>query len=308
MSHPQTLRLLHSPPQNGNIVPLTFLDWNNVPNDIVDAIWKDVKDNLNICPEEYKPICMKNYNNKWKDHKNKIKAKYFKPRSSDPNLKDDVPLHIVPRQWEELVEYWHTSDAEKIATRNAKNRQAHGIAYTTGRTTFAQIWHEMTNKGESTDKMNVWLMTRRADDTEDEFNRQLSMLPENCRTLEARNAIFHESTPQPSTIVQITQQVRVELRDELREELRAKFSTHLQQMRAEMMAFVSQGASVDPNRQVPDASSGHRAFKKSAEDENPYTPLPEDQQHTRCLKKQIEPGFFATSALLSQKIGELVEK
>ncbi|KAL7161170.1 hypothetical protein ACSBR2_041766 [Camellia fascicularis] len=85
------------------------------------------------------------------------------------------------------------------------------------------------------------------------------------------------STPQPSTIDQITQQVRAELRDELREELRAEFSTHLQQMRAEMMALVSQGASVDPNRQVPDASSGHRAFRESAEDENPCTPPPEDQ-------------------------------
>ncbi|KAL7263889.1 hypothetical protein ACSBR1_001942 [Camellia fascicularis] len=88
----------------------------------------------------------------------------------------------------------------------------------------------------------------------------------------------HKSTLQPSTIDQITQQVRAELRDELREELRAEFSTHLQQMRAEMMALVSQGARVDPNRQVPDVSSGHRAFRESAEDENPYTPPPEDQQ------------------------------
>lgn len=211
------------------------------------------------------------------------------------------------------MEYWRNSDAEKIASRNAKNRRAHGIAHTTGRTTFSQIRHEMTSKGESTDKMNVWLMTRRVDDPEviqtlDEFNRQLSMLPEDGQTLEARNAIFHElighdghgycrtygrivprravykdsagpsqSTPQPSTIDQITQQVRAELRDELREELRAEFSTHLEQMRAEMMALVSQGASVDPNRQVPDASSGHRAFRESAEDENPYTPPPEDQ-------------------------------
>ena len=55
---------------------------------------------------------MKSCNNIWKDHKNKIKSKYFKPRSSDPNLKDDVPLHIVPSQWEELVEYWRTFDVE----------------------------------------------------------------------------------------------------------------------------------------------------------------------------------------------------
>ncbi|THG22276.1 hypothetical protein TEA_017588 [Camellia sinensis var. sinensis] len=276
--------------RNGNIVPLTFVDWNSVPDDIVDAIWKDVKDNLNICPEEYKPICMRNCNSIWKDYKNKIKTKYFRPRSSDPNMKDDVPLHI------------------KIASRNANNRRAHSIAHTTGRTTFSQIRHEMTSKGESTDKMNVWLMTRRVDDPEDEFNRQLSMLSEDGRTLEAKNAIFHElighdghgycrtygrivprravhkdgagpsqSTPQPSTIDQITQKVRAELRDELREELRVEFSTHLQQMRAEMMALVSQGASVDPNRQVPDASSGHWAFREFARDENPYTPPPEDQ-------------------------------
>ncbi|KAL7187164.1 hypothetical protein ACSBR1_037268 [Camellia fascicularis] len=254
--------------------------------------------------EEYKPICMKNCNSIWKDHKNKLKA----------------------NQWEQLVEYWRTSDAEKIASRNAKNRRAHGIAHTTGRTTFSQIQHEMTSKGESTDKMNVWLMTRRVDDPEDEFNRQLSMLPEDGRTLEARNAIFHElighdghgycrtyerivprravykdgvgpsqSTPQPSTIDQITQQVRAELRDELREELRAEFSIHLQQMRAEMMALVSQGASVDPNRQVPDASSGHRAFRESAEDENPYTPPPEDQM--RCNLQDIDTSVLYRSVI-----------
>ncbi|CAL5341155.1 unnamed protein product [Camellia sinensis] len=79
---------------------------------------------------------MKTCNSIWKDHKNKIETKYFKARSSDPNLKDDVPLHIVSSQWKELVKYWHTSDVE------------------------------MTSKRESTDKMNVWLMTRRANDPE----------------------------------------------------------------------------------------------------------------------------------------------
>ncbi|KAL7222123.1 hypothetical protein ACSBR1_023935 [Camellia fascicularis] len=122
---------------------------------------------------------------------------------------------------------------------------------------------------------------------QDEFDRQLSMLPEDSRTIEARNAIFHElighdghgycrtygrivarsaSTPQPSTIIQITQQVRAELKDELRKELReemqAEFSTRLQKIRAKMMA------------NVLDASSGHRVFGDSVGDETPYTPPP----------------------------------
>ncbi|THG08410.1 hypothetical protein TEA_015068 [Camellia sinensis var. sinensis] len=230
--------------RNGNIVPLTFLDWNNVPDDIVDAIWKDLRmpvpegmvtdplinvksrildqgkldskrahfcafaslvhkvidplyklaplqfpiqlrltiryalgDNLNICPEEYKPICMNSCNSIWKNHKNKIKVKYFKLKSSDPNLKDDVPLHIVPSQnaiFHELV-----------------GHDGHGYCRTYGRTVPQRVVYK-DGIGPS------------------------------------------QSKPQPSTIVQITQQ-------------------------------------------VPDASSGHRAFRESAEDENPFTPPPEDQ-------------------------------
>ena len=37
--------------RNGNIVPLTFLDWNTVPDDILDAIWKDVKVKVYFCPK-----------------------------------------------------------------------------------------------------------------------------------------------------------------------------------------------------------------------------------------------------------------
>ncbi|KAL7242889.1 hypothetical protein ACSBR1_015316 [Camellia fascicularis] len=113
-----------------------------------------------------------------------------------------------------------------------------------------------------------------------------------------------QSTPLPSTIDQITQQVRAELRDELREELRAEFSTHLQQMRAEMMAFVSQQASVDPNRQVPDASSGHRAFRESAEDENPYTPPPEDQGWRSCVVTTLgRGGSDLTATTIGKALG-----
>ncbi|KAL7204867.1 hypothetical protein ACSBR2_017891 [Camellia fascicularis] len=57
-----------------------------------------------------------------------------------------------------------------------------------------------------------------------------------------------------------------------------------------MMAFVSQGASVDPNRQAPDASSGRREFRESTEDENPYTPPPEDQLRDLWEKTGLKLG------------------
>ncbi|KAL7173378.1 hypothetical protein ACSBR2_032779 [Camellia fascicularis] len=48
-------------------------------------------DNLQICPEGYKPRCLKKCNDLWKDHKSKIKNKYYKPFKSHPNNKDMVP-------------------------------------------------------------------------------------------------------------------------------------------------------------------------------------------------------------------------
>ena len=106
------------------------------------------------------------------------------------------------------------------------------------------------------------------------------MLPEDYRTIEdARNSVFHDvvsedghgycrtygkdvpwsmvygdkskssqSGSQSSTVVEITKQVRTELRqelrdeirEELREEMRTELSTQIQEMKAEMLAIVSQ--------------------------------------------------------------------
>ncbi|XP_028054518.1 uncharacterized protein LOC114258731 [Camellia sinensis] len=97
---------------NGNIVSLTYVDWTEVPIDVLESIWADVKDHLQICPEGYKPRCLKKCNELWKDHKSKIKNKYFKPNKDHTNIKDMVPSQIVPEQWYDLVDYWKTKKVE----------------------------------------------------------------------------------------------------------------------------------------------------------------------------------------------------
>ncbi|XP_028055616.1 uncharacterized protein LOC114259788 isoform X3 [Camellia sinensis] len=167
-----------------------------------------------------------------------------------------VPPQIVPEQWYDLVDYWKTKKVEDIAIHNARSRSFHYINHTTGRTSFTQIRRKMVAEGLPTDKMSVWKYTRNQTgpdvrQTMDEFERQLSMLPEDYRTTEdARDSVFHDvvgedghgycrtygkdvpwsmvygdkskssqSGSQSSIVAEITKQVRTELRQELRDEI-----------------------------------------------------------------------------------------
>ncbi|PRQ27510.1 hypothetical protein RchiOBHm_Chr6g0306081 [Rosa chinensis] len=42
--------------RDGQKVPLTFTSWTAMPDDLLDDIWKDVKDNTDV-PDEYKHHC-----------------------------------------------------------------------------------------------------------------------------------------------------------------------------------------------------------------------------------------------------------
>ncbi|KAH7861260.1 hypothetical protein Vadar_023898 [Vaccinium darrowii] len=85
--------------RNSYRVPLTFLDWQCVPDHIKEDIWKEVKDNLEDCPDEYKSVCMDNCCRIYKDNKGKIKDKHYKPYmvpNPDPNITSKCPDFIDP--------------------------------------------------------------------------------------------------------------------------------------------------------------------------------------------------------------------
>ncbi|KAG5565747.1 hypothetical protein RHGRI_001610 [Rhododendron griersonianum] len=183
--------------RNPHRVPLTYLDWNSVPEEIKSAIWKEIEDNIEDCPVEFQPVAMRSCNKLWKDHKAKTKDKYYTKHEEDPDILLKVPKRVLPDQWEELVSYWRTTDAKLIATRNSKNREWRGPDHRTGRTHFSQIRHEMSANGENTDKMSVFIKTRDENDPDvkavvEEFNQNLAEIPESLQTTEVRNKIFHD--------------------------------------------------------------------------------------------------------------------
>ncbi|KAF7142766.1 hypothetical protein RHSIM_Rhsim05G0034600 [Rhododendron simsii] len=98
--------------RNPHRIPLTYLDWNSVPEEIKSAIWKEIEDNIEDCPAEFQPVAMHSCNKLWKDHKAKTKDKYYTKHEEDQDILLKVPKRVLPDQWKELVSYWTTTDAK----------------------------------------------------------------------------------------------------------------------------------------------------------------------------------------------------
>ncbi|KAK9190033.1 hypothetical protein WN943_018634 [Citrus x changshan-huyou] len=60
--------------QNGFKVPLTYVEWTDMPKDMLDYIWEEVKDNTNT-PEAYGLHCLKNISILWKNCKSRGKTR-----------------------------------------------------------------------------------------------------------------------------------------------------------------------------------------------------------------------------------------
>ncbi|KAF7142596.1 hypothetical protein RHSIM_Rhsim05G0112900 [Rhododendron simsii] len=245
--------------RNSYRVPLTYLNWKSVPNHIKEGIWKEVQDNLEFCPDEYESVCMDSCRRIYKDNKAKIKAEHYTSYmfpDADPNIASRVPDFVDPDQWKELVEYWQIEEVALAAN------------------------------GESLDKMSVYLQTRRQDNPEvkeimAEYNRQVELLSEDERTIEARDRIFHSIVGKdnhgycrtygggvpwssvykkdsgPSQTINPSSMAGIEQRIEAR--LTERFTSQFEKLQYHMFEYMeSRGSEA---RQFTDAASGHRTVR-----------------------------------------------
>ncbi|KAG8377405.1 hypothetical protein BUALT_Bualt08G0029600 [Buddleja alternifolia] len=68
----------------GTLLPLHYTSWSYMPEDKLDAIWKDVEDCTTL-PLEAKSDVLHQLNNMWRDWKRRLKADYFTPYMNDPD-------------------------------------------------------------------------------------------------------------------------------------------------------------------------------------------------------------------------------
>ncbi|XP_021800731.1 uncharacterized protein LOC110744993 [Prunus avium] len=153
--------------RNGKKIPLTYPTWNDMPDDILDNIWKDITDNTDA-PEAYRFHCLKVVGNRWRDQKCRLKQKWYDRYDTDEQRLAITPPRVVTEQWKTLVKYWGLPKVKECSEMNKVNRAQGGAPHRTGRTSFAQLRNVMKEKGEKTDRLSMFIKTRKKKKKNDE--------------------------------------------------------------------------------------------------------------------------------------------
>ncbi|KAM1253997.1 hypothetical protein ACFX2I_042006 [Malus domestica] len=145
--------------RNGQRVPLTYVSWTEMPDHVLDDIWKEVTDNTDV-PDAYKFHCLKVIGNRWRDWKCRVKQRWYDAYLTDEQRLSFTPPQVTTDQWKTLVKYWGLPNIKEYSEANKANRAHGGAPHRTGRTSFAQLKHEMREKGEKTDRLSMFIKTR----------------------------------------------------------------------------------------------------------------------------------------------------
>ncbi|CAB4279091.1 unnamed protein product [Prunus armeniaca] len=128
---------------------VSYPTWNDIPDDILDDIWKDITDNTDA-PEAYRFHFLKVVGNRWRDWKCRLKQKWYYKYDTDEQRLAITPPRVVTEQWKTL----ECSEMNKV------NRAQGGAPHRTGRISFAQLRNVMREKGEKTDRLSMFIKTR----------------------------------------------------------------------------------------------------------------------------------------------------
>ncbi|KAK9199557.1 hypothetical protein WN944_014749 [Citrus x changshan-huyou] len=186
--------------RNGRKVPLTYVEWIDMPENILEDIWKEVKDNTDA-PEAYKSHCLRNIGKLWKNWKSRLKCDHYNNKTYVERIAF-TPPRVVAEQWRTLVAYWGTEEAKATAEKNKTNRAQVSSVHRTGRTSFAIKREQMKKKGKRTDRISVFIETRSKPDGSiadpesveiiSQFHERLSQIPKEQQTEAVRDQVFTE--------------------------------------------------------------------------------------------------------------------
>ncbi|KAM1365371.1 hypothetical protein ACFX13_044379 [Malus domestica] len=130
--------------RNGQKVPLTYVSWTEMPDHVLDDIWKEVTV----------------IGNRWRDWKCRVKQRWYDSYLTDEQRLSFTPPQVTTDQWKRLVKYWGLPNIKEYSEANKANRAHGGAPHRTSRTSFAQLKHEMREKGEKTDWLSMFIKTR----------------------------------------------------------------------------------------------------------------------------------------------------
>ncbi|KAH7860451.1 hypothetical protein Vadar_013579 [Vaccinium darrowii] len=236
--------------QNGNLAPLTYIDWRAPQLDLYkERIWQEVNDNTDV-PEVYKHNCLMSVSKKWRDWKDYLKRYHYNTYKTNAERLDNCPDMVDSDQWSILVAFWGGQCAKERSDKNLSNRQFQKMGHTSGRKSHCRVRAELAKEKEvetnEVDRIEVFEKT----DTNKDGNpvdkdsatamarlkEGLSQVPESLRSPAFKEQVFTEvlgqdkngrvrtygNGPCPSQVfgTRFTRSRELHDREQLREEVR----------------------------------------------------------------------------------------
>ncbi|KAK1323187.1 hypothetical protein QJS10_CPA02g00558 [Acorus calamus] len=127
--------------RDGHMVPLTYVDWRRVPDELKEAMWNIIKSKFEVDPA-IKTWVLKSIATKWRDWKALLKNKHYKVHDTDEERLADLDDRVEPDQWQSLVDFWSSEEGKKLSAINSANRKRLKINHTTGTKSFARLREE----------------------------------------------------------------------------------------------------------------------------------------------------------------------
>ncbi|XP_030932860.1 uncharacterized protein LOC115958567 isoform X3 [Quercus lobata] len=126
-----------------HMCPIKYLDWKVMPEELKEECWRLVKRKYQVPdnPKAYeglKKFTLQKIGKAWRDHKCRLKAKYYIPHSRNKaRVKSNGPRKCIPEDWNILVDHWYSDDAVIESDKNKDRRSKQDDIHTGGSCGYA---------------------------------------------------------------------------------------------------------------------------------------------------------------------------
>ncbi|XP_027912157.1 uncharacterized protein LOC114171147 isoform X1 [Vigna unguiculata] len=148
--------------RNAHLAPLTFTSWKGL-KEHWDDMWKTVLSKFDI-EERAKKWVLGSICSSWRNHKCRLKTKYFFPNMPDDYNFKNRPPSVPLEQWKILIKFWKSDIAKVRCEKNKTSRAKFTSVHTTGTKTFAEIRYEEMMKnidGREPSRAEMFIMTHK---------------------------------------------------------------------------------------------------------------------------------------------------
>lgn len=123
-------------------LPFGFDDWRLVDAEKKYKVWTEIKDLFDLDDDAFDWF-MATAGRKWKDFKADLKRKFFDETLTDEELKKRNGDRVNTTDWEFLIDYWRSPDAQAATERAKKCRSKLKLNHTSGSVSHACCRHNL---------------------------------------------------------------------------------------------------------------------------------------------------------------------